>query len=92
MFALLLYAFDVEAYQEQQTHLGRIDTIFEDKDQFIIFELKFNKDPQVALDQIKERKYAENLKEKALKPLLVGVSFNYSKKFGVEIEYLTEQS
>ena len=46
----------------------------------LVVELKWNKDVTTALSQIKEKRYAESLKDYAGEILLVGVNYNKKTK------------
>ena len=76
IFSLLTqYMVDIEV----RTPRGRIDMVMMTKTRIFIFELKLNKDAQVALDQISIKNYSERF---ALSPLpisKVGVSFDSEK-------------
>ena len=53
----------------------------------MVVELKYDKTPQSAIEQIKERQYPEALKEHQGKVLLVGISYDKeSKTHGCVIE------
>jgi hypothetical protein len=85
-FELLGFYIDAEV----NTSKGRIDAVVKSKEAIFIFEFKVNATPQIALDQIKEKKYADKYlteKENGKTIFLLGVNF----KNKTEIEYLVEE-
>ncbi len=75
---------------EIHTQQGRTDAVLEAKDKIIIFEFKYNKTSQEALDQIKQKKYFELYHDRNLPIYLVGINFNGEKRVidGWEVEQL----
>lgn len=65
---------------EIHTQQGRTDAALEDKDKVIIFEFKLNESPQVAIDQIKHKKYYELYQDRQLPIYLVGINFNGERR------------
>lgn len=61
---------------EIHTQQGRTDAALEVKDKVIIFEFKLNESPQVAMDQIKNKRYFQIYEDRALPIYLVGINFN----------------
>jgi hypothetical protein len=85
-FELLGFYIDAEV----NTSKGRIDAVVKSKEAIFIFEFKVNSTPQIALDQIKEKKYADKYlteKENGKTIFLLGVNFQNK----TEIEYLIEK-
>jgi hypothetical protein len=85
-FELLGFYIDAEV----NTSKGRIDAVVKSKEAIFIFEFKVNSTPQIALDQIKEKKYADKYlseKENGKTIFLLGVNFQNK----TEIEYLVEE-
>lgn len=68
---------------EYHTSEGRIDMTMETPDYVYIWEFKYEKSAQEALDQIKEKNYAEPFKASGKKIALVGVNFCHKKR-GIE--------
>ena len=78
IFALLTnYSIIVEPH----TAKGRLDVMMETKDAIYVMEMKFNKSAKEALDQINDRKYAENFAERG-KPV-TKIGLNFTQKDGV---------
>ena len=74
----------IETQSEVLTNIGRIDTVIEMNEYIYVFELKINKDPQEALQQILDRKYYERYATSNKRIILVGLSFNtQDQKFSV---------
>ena len=63
---------------EYHTSQGRIDMTIETADYVYIFEFKFEKSANEALQQIKEKNYAEPFSTSGKKIVLVGANFNHS--------------
>ncbi len=85
-FELLGFYIDAEV----NTSRGRIDAVVKSKESIFIFEFKVNQTPQIALDQIKEKKYTDKYlteKQNGKSIFLLGVNFNNK----TEIDYLIEK-
>ena len=63
---------------EYHTSQGRIDMTIETADYVYIFEFKFEKSADEALQQIKDKNYAEPFRASGKKIVLVGANFNHS--------------
>ena len=63
---------------EYHTSQGRIDMTIETSDYVYIFEFKFEKSADEALQQIKDKNYAEPFRTSGKKIFLVGANFNHS--------------
>lgn len=74
----------IRAEFEVQTATGRLDAQIEFKDKVYIFEFKYDKPCQEALDQIISKGYADKYKGKGKDVIMVGVGFNRGEKI---IEY-----
>lgn len=78
IFALLTnYSIIVEPH----TAKGRLDVMMETKDAIYVLEMKFNKSAKEALEQINDRKYAENFAQRG-KPV-TKIGLNFTQKDGV---------
>ncbi len=75
--ALLL---GVEVHPETHTSKGRIDLAITMPQRIFIFEFKFNKSAQEALQQIINQRYHEKYLHQNKPLTLVGISFNYKNK------------
>ena len=60
--------------------IGRIDTVVEMKNHIFIFEYKFNKTAQEALNQIEEKRYYTPYMNSGKQIVLIGISFNYIER------------
>ena len=59
---------------------GRIDTVIEEPDCFYIIEFKFGATAQVAIDQIKHRKYSDKFKSGSLPIFALGIAVECTSK------------
>ncbi len=90
--ALLQFLFSLlslESQSEILTNNGRIDLVLENKNYVYIFEFKLNKSAQIALEQIKDKKYYHRFLDKNKKIVLIGLNFINSKD-QTELEFITE--
>ena len=72
-FALLTgYSISVEA----RTPKGRVDVVMETQNHIYVIELKFNRSPQEALDQINSRRYAAAFAMKGKQVVKAGLNFS----------------
>lgn len=76
LFYLIIKLTGVRVGAEVHTQRGRMDAVIEMKDKVILFEFKLNQNAQVALAQIREKKYFEIYRNKKIPIYLVGVNFN----------------
>ena len=74
---------------EVMSNKGRIDALIEFKERVVIFELKINQSAQIALDQIKEKGYAEQYKGSGKEIVMIGLNFDTDAR-NVD-EWLIEQ-
>jgi hypothetical protein len=65
---------------ELLTNKGRIDTVLETDDLVVIFEFKMNSTAEIALAQIKEKKYAERYAKSDKDLFLIGVNFDSEER------------
>jgi len=80
LFHLFAKLLGLDVQSEIHTSVGRIDLVVITKKHVYIFEFKFNKTGQKALEQIQDRRYYEKYLESKKPITLVGLSFNYSDK------------
>jgi hypothetical protein len=80
IFYLLLTLVGLTMDAEVHTNRGRIDAVIELKDRVYIFEFKLDKTAQAALDQIKQRGYAEKYIHMKKTLYLLGVNFSTEKR------------
>ena len=74
---------------EYHTSEGRIDMTMETSDYVYIWEFKFEKSAQEALDQIVEKHYADPFKASGKKIVCIGVNFSHAIR-GID-EYLVKE-
>jgi hypothetical protein len=75
---LMLVSTGLRVQSQVQTSTGRIDTVVETPDQFVILEFKIGGSSEAALQQIIEKDYAKGFN---LKPVIaVGVVFDLETK------------
>lgn len=65
---------------EVSTQKGRIDALVETDTHIYVFEFKKNRKATIALEQIKENKYAEHFALSKKSIYLIGVAFNFQKR------------
>ena len=59
---------------------GRIDILVETKDKIYIMEFKCNQSAEKAIEQIKNKNYAEKFLGKGKKTILIGINFDTEKR------------
>ena len=73
-----------DIYREMKGGYGFADMVFIPKKKVdmpaLVIELKYDKDAETALDQIKSKKYTESLKSYKGEILLVGINYNRQTK------------
>jgi hypothetical protein len=80
----------IKCHSEYSTSHGRIDLLLEVPSTQYVIEIKFNEKPEVALDQIIERRYYERLTIDKKPIILLGLSFNRTpSKF--DIAYISKE-
>jgi Predicted AAA-ATPase/PD-(D/E)XK nuclease superfamily len=70
----------VSMQAEVTTQKGRIDALVETDTHIYVFEFKKNRKASVALEQIKDNKYAEHFALSKKQIYLIGVAFNLQKR------------
>ena len=86
MFALLT---NYQITVEQHVAKGRTDMVLETKNAIYVMELKFNKSAKEALDQIKNRHYAEAFKMRGKMVQAIGLNFEVKDEVN-SLKWLTE--
>ena len=81
---------NIEIHSEVLTNKGRIDSVISSDKYIYIFELKINKKPKEALQQILDKKYFEAYTMYNKPIMLVGMSFIFDQQ-GFRIEYVSQQ-
>lgn len=74
-----------DSHSEYSTSEGRADIVVELEQVTYIIEVKINALPEVAIDQIKDRRYYERFLKKGHEVILLGISFMRSKNHTLEI-------
>ena len=85
IFKILNLNIDVEI----NTNIGRIDAVVKTKTHIYIIEFKLGSSANMALKQIREKKYYEKYLDDEREKLLVGVSFS-AKKRNI-VRYIVEE-
>ncbi|MEM7536460.1 MAG: PD-(D/E)XK nuclease domain-containing protein [Chloroflexota bacterium] len=80
IFYLIFKFMRLHIKAEATTNKGRIDAIITLDDHIYLFEFKFNKTAQEALDQIHERQYYEKYLSQPKPITLVGANFSTAAK------------
>jgi len=80
LFYLMVNAGGTPAEMELLTCEGRIDMVVETKDRIYIMEFKCNQSAEKAIEQIKDKNYAEKFKNKSKEIILLGINFDIEKR------------
>ena len=80
LFYLIMSGAGIWAQTEVLTSQGRIDLVIELKDKVYIIEFKCEQSSQKAIEQIKEKGYAQRYLSGEKKIYLVGINFSLSKR------------
>jgi hypothetical protein len=67
-------------HSELQTSQGRIDTVVDTPQRMLIFEFKVDQPAAVALQQVRDQRYAERFGQADKRTLLIGVSFSTDER------------
>jgi Predicted AAA-ATPase/PD-(D/E)XK nuclease superfamily len=86
---LIFTIVSTDVRSEVHTPIGRIDTVVITKTRIFLFEFKINEPAAAAIQCVKDRHYAENLRHRNLPITAIGVSFSEKTK-GVE-DWMTEE-
>ena len=89
LFQLLCNLLGFEHQCEVSVSTGRIDFTLITKKYAYLFEFKFNKSAQEALDQIQEKRYHERYLASNKEIVPVGVSFNFDNK-QLELDWISQ--
>ncbi len=90
LIQFILSVLSINSQSETITNAGRIDLVLETKNYIYIFEFKLNKSAQIALEQIKNKKYYQRFLDKNKKIVLIGLNF-INVKDKTELEFITEE-
>ncbi len=80
LITTLLTDNNLNVYSEVLTSEGRIDSIIETDTNIYIIEFKANQGAEIALQQIKDKNYAERFKIKDKGIILIGTNFDTEKR------------
>ena len=80
----------IKAQSEYSTSIGSIDLVLEFPNLIYVIEVKFNKSPQEALEQIKNRRYYERFLHQGKSIILLGLDFKRKPSF-FDIMYTAEK-
>lgn len=90
IFQFLISLLILESQSEVLTNIGRIDSVINTDTYIYIFELKINKKPQEALEQILTKKYYESYTMHNKPIVLVGLIFN-TKNDNFTVTYISKE-
>jgi hypothetical protein len=80
LLQMICYILGADIASEVSVSTGRVDMIIHTHSTVYIFELKLNQSAEIALSQIKERRYYEKYLTSNKNILLVGLNFEYETK------------
>ncbi len=76
VFFLLFQSMPGVVTAEARTNSGRIDAVAEVEEYVYIFEFKIDRSAEIALDQIREKKYYQKYRHSGKKIVLIGANFD----------------
>ncbi|SLM32377.1 AAA-ATPase [Desulfamplus magnetovallimortis] len=80
IFYLMVSASGVRANSEVLTCKGRIDLVVEFNDKIYIIEFKCNQSSDTAINQIREKKYADSYQQRGKDIHLIGINFDTGER------------
>ncbi|MFN8674254.1 MAG: AAA family ATPase [Candidatus Sericytochromatia bacterium] len=80
IFQIIFSLLGVDIKSEISTSKGFIDSVIELEDKIYIFEFKIGKSAEIALEQIKNKKYYNSYKASEKEIILVGVNFDINER------------
>jgi hypothetical protein len=89
MFYLVFHLIGYRMSAEVSTNRGRMDAVLELKDRILIFEFKLNQSADIALQQIKDKQYAQRYQNQDKPIECFGVNFDTTLRNIVEWKQLT---
>ncbi|MCX5925421.1 MAG: AAA family ATPase [Candidatus Dependentiae bacterium] len=87
LFHFMFDLLGMKPKSEEATSRGESDLVLETADSVMVFEFKFSKSAQDALDQIMHKKYHKKYMHKNKAIILVGINVNFKEK-ELEFEWL----
>ena len=79
-FLGFMYSYKADILNEEETNKGRIDAVLKTKKYIYIIEFKLNQSSDVAIKQIKEKKYYEKYLNDDREIHLLGINFSTKEK------------
>ncbi len=76
VFIAILETMGIKVQAERQTNIGRIDLVIDLASCVYIVELKFNKNAEIALEQIEANKYQQKYSLEKKDLILLGINFS----------------
>jgi hypothetical protein len=83
LFIMIAALTGIDIESEVNTNIGRIDGVLEFMDKIYLIEFKFNKSTDVAVEQIKKKRYSEKYETSGKKIIHIGMNFT---REGVDIK------
>lgn len=83
LFYFIIKLAGIGVSAEVHTQRGRVDASVEMENKIMLFEFKLDQTAQIAIEQIKEKKYYEFYKDRKIPIYLIGINFN-SKTHAVD--------
>jgi len=80
MLLSMLYGMGFDPISERATNLGRIDVVLDIPKITYILELKLDNNPEVALEQIRQKEYFKPYTHKGKEIAIIGASFSSEKR------------
>jgi len=90
LFMMICIGAQIKVQSEYSTSLGSIDLVLEFSKIIYVIEVKFNKSPEEALEQIKARKYYERFLHEGKTVILLGLAFK-KEPSNFDITYVVEK-
>ena len=89
LFHLMFDLVGMRPQSEVASSQGESDLVLETVDSVFVFEFKYDKTAQEALDQIMQKKYYEKYMHKNKEIILVGIDINFKDKY-LEFEWMQQ--
>ena len=80
LFYIVLKMIGAEVDVEHRTNNGRIDAVIRQNEKLYLIECKYGKDPQEALQQIKNKQYFAKFLHEKCEKVLIGLNFDIKTK------------
>lgn len=76
LFYLIIKLAGISVNAEVHTQRGRVDAVIEMSDKIIIFEFKLDQSANIAIEQMKQKKYFQIYQDRKIPIYLAGINFN----------------